>query len=128
VNEIIVRWLNDYEKAVSTKDYVNAKALYTESPVVFGTRVNWETNIDEYYERQWLAVWSTSRDFNFTKILALNKSLDLSFCAVLWSNVTVIGAKEIYREGRATFIFKNIGMKIKAVHSHFSETPIATNW
>lgn len=127
MDKIIVSWLNNFAKAVSTKDYAAAKALYAGSEVVFGTRVNWERNIDKYYKNQWLTVWGTSREFKFTEILALKKSKDLCYCAALWSNVTVIGAEENHREGRATFIFENLNNRIKLLHSHFSETPITLN-
>lgn len=123
----ILTWLSDFQNAVVKRDFASGRNLYSESPNMFGTRVNFSTNIQEYFEQQWRVIWESSWDFKFTKIIEINTNANMGFCAVTWSNMTRVGTEPIYREGRATFIFQNLDGKLQAVHSHISENPVPSN-
>jgi ketosteroid isomerase-like protein len=74
-------------------------------------------------DKQWRPVWNASTNFKFTTIEQIVESEDLQTCAVLWSNATKIKMRTVKRMGRATLIFQKSEDGLKAVHSHFSESP-----
>jgi ketosteroid isomerase-like protein len=119
----ILEWLRNFEKCVRKKNFEDAKQLYTATPVLFGTRVQVSTDIEEYYQFQWLKIWNTSENFAISEVIHIGSGADYSFAAVLWTNTTQIHDKQIERSGRATFVFEIEDGVYRAAHSHFSESP-----
>lgn len=122
----IESWLSLFEKAVREVSYDTGFTLYNANPTLFGTRVVVSGNLEEYCSNQWRGIWEKSHDFSFTEVLAAQASGEMGYAVVLWSNITDINGQEVFREGRATFIFAIKGNQANCVHSHFSEFPRKT--
>ena len=116
-------WLMEFESSVNHRDFERALSLYAESVLLFGTRVSISSDANEYVDKQWRPIWNASTNFKFTTIEQIVESEDLQTCAVLWSNATKIKMRTVKRMGRATLIFQKSKDGLKAVHSHFSESP-----
>jgi len=116
-------WLTTFEKVVNDRDFEGALGLYSDSAVLFGTRVAISKSIEDYSNRQWRLIWNSSQRFKISEILQVIEFDNLKTCAVLWRNETQIDMVLRQRSGRATFILHNSSRGLVAVHSHFSETP-----
>jgi len=125
VEEAVSAWLRDFEAAVRARDFEAGASLYEASGVFFGTRVPFAFELDDYMARQWETIWNHSADFRFTNVMKVSSSGSMVFCAVTWANETQINSLAVSRSGRATFVFSVSGTRVRAVHSHFSETPVS---
>jgi ketosteroid isomerase-like protein len=119
----IEAWLINFEKAVNDRDFEGALSLYSDSVVLFGSRVALSKSIEDYSNRQWRLIWNSSQHFKISEIVQVFDFDEIKTCAVLWTNETEIDMVLRKRSGRATFILHNGGRGLVAVHSHFSETP-----
>jgi ketosteroid isomerase-like protein len=123
VEELVAAWLTDFETAVRSRDFEAGANLYEASGVFFGTRAPYSFELTDYMRRQWESIWHHSEDFRFTDVMTVSGSGSIAFCAVTWANETQIDSLPVSRTGRATFVFSVSENGLRAVHSHFSETP-----
>jgi ketosteroid isomerase-like protein len=115
--------LADFETAVRSRDFEAGANLYEASGVFFGTRVPHSSELNDYMRGQWESIWPHSKDFRFTNVMTVSGGGSIAFCAVTWANKTQVDSLSVSRTGRATFVFSVSGNALRAVHSHFSETP-----
>ena len=122
-NAEILEWLRLFEKYVREKEFDKAKAMYKKSSDLFGTRVTYSSDIEEYQQLQWSKIWNVSEHFTIDKLIKTGVGDPYSFAVALWRNTTVVDQKKIERSGRATFVFEAEEGKLRAIHSHFSDSP-----
>jgi len=122
--ETIDHWLINFQNAIRSKDYLAALDLFDDEAIMFGTRINFSTALEEYAKNQWLQIWENSQNFTFTQVLKLLSAGELAWLATLWTNETNTGSGIEFRSGRATFVLQNQNGNWICVHSHFSETPL----
>jgi hypothetical protein len=119
----ILDWLTTFEKFVREKNFEDAKLLYKDSSTLFGTRVEYSTDIEHYQKFQWSNVWDTSENFTISQVVQMDSDDTLAIAAVLWTNTTSLDDVKVQRSGRATFVYEIQDGIPKAIHSHFSESP-----
>ena len=116
-------WMERFQASVRERDFETGLTLYSEKATMFGTRVSASTELNDYSQRQWRKIWTNSKDFRFEQITQMQSSGEFAFCSATWSNRTLVDGQLVERTGRATFVFQTLRGEIKAIHSHFSETP-----
>lgn len=119
-------WLRAFARAVRGRDYAAGTALFLPEVVAFGTVAERADGIGALVARQWRVVWETTRDFEFDyPSLRCEVFGDRAWVAAQWSSSAADGgAHGARRRGRASLVLARSERRWRAIHSHFSITPV----
>ncbi len=121
----VASWLERFAACVRERRYTDARKLFSEHVVGFGTTARRVTDLDELELRQWRPIWEASKDFHFE--LAELRTFDgehVLVAAVPFRSVGYDASSMPYsRPGRATLVLAQTSEGLMAVHSHFSLDP-----
>jgi ketosteroid isomerase-like protein len=118
------RWLEAMQECVRGGRFEDARELFADDAVAFGTVVPMAVGRQELERRQWRELWARTRDFAFQldqmHCLALGAGVAV---AVRWHSTGLSEDGPFERRGRATVVLAERGGRLVAVHSHFSLDP-----
>jgi ketosteroid isomerase-like protein len=133
VSDTSVReWLAAWGACVARVDIDEARHLFDDDVVGFGTRAEVAVGLDALVTEQWRHVWPAIADFAFDVDGAhvyLSSDGLLAVIATTWTSTGRGGAAEAGpRPGRATIVCRreSSGGPWRGVHTHFSLTPAGT--
>ncbi|HVC33577.1 MAG TPA: nuclear transport factor 2 family protein [Chloroflexota bacterium] len=121
------RWLSALQTCVRAVDFENARPLFAEDVVSFGTHASVVAGRDALERDQWRHVWPRIRDFSFrlddTRCLGDDRGLVV---VVPWDSLGVRPDGTTFpRPGRATVLLRLRERQWVAAHTHFSLSPPA---
>lgn len=120
----VVQWLQSFESHVRDRRYEEARALFSQGVLGFGTLAYTFDGLASL-EQQWREIWANSSGFHFDfSDLRVFGDGTLICAAVPWRSVgyDATGAPFL-RPGRATVVLSKEGDRLLAVHTHFSLAP-----
>lgn len=125
--EVLV-WLDAFASRVRERDLDGGRALFDEACRSFGTRGEVLDGLDDLVERQWRPTWTSTQGFAFDPAtVRVISAVDGSQAVVTgcWSSDGVREDGSTFpRRGRATIVVvPGAEGDLRAVHSHFSESP-----
>ena len=126
---LIRRWFECLADHVRTVDYVEARLLFAEDLIAFGTFADFVTGRDATEKEQWRNIWGTIDDFrcrldNVRAIISADRLTAVGMALFDSTGYSEDGAP-YDRPGRATVVFARaaIGEDWIARHTHFSLVP-----
>ena len=117
-------WLYAFAAHVRACDFAAASEMFADDVVSFGSWTGRMDGLEALVARQWNNVWPKTADFQFDLDNAVG---DSTWTAATWTSVALHadGTAHFTRRGRATFVFRREGIRLLAIHSHFSLDPAA---
>ena len=121
----VLEWMENFARAVCSRDYAAGRALFASDVFSFGTYSDQLDGLEALVTNQWEPVWSVTRDFQFIRETVLCRIIgDHAWVAVAWQSQGQAADGEWHdRYGRATLILERRAECWKAIHSHFSLQP-----
>ncbi|MCH9670138.1 MAG: nuclear transport factor 2 family protein [Gammaproteobacteria bacterium] len=122
-------WYDKWSGCVAAVDFENARALFANDVVGFGTFMDMVEGLDALEANQWRAIWPTIKNFRFrTEMLRVSVSPDRlhAMAMVPWESTGFEASGEAYdRPGRATTVLvrTNLDAPWLGIHTHFSLYP-----
>ena len=123
----VVQWLAQWEDRIASQDFQAARELFDLAAIGFGTVAPRANGLDDLVERQWRVVWTRNQRFRFLpETLVVWADGSLLVAAVQWQSVaTASDTGEPYcRDGRATIVLRETDCGVRALHTHFSISPV----
>lgn len=122
----IARWLEDFAAAVRAADYARGAALFDPDALGFGTVAASAQGLDQLVRDQWRPVWDATEGFRFDLPPArIEVEGAFAWVAATWSSQGLVeGGKPFPRAGRATILLRHGAGGWRAVHTHFSLSPV----
>lgn len=114
-------WLDSFAACVRERDTERARPLFDDNCISYGTRIAEADGLDMLVEHQWTPIWNSTSGFDFDADSIRTRSSEdgsLLMVAARWSSY---GAA--LRHGRCTFVLRDAGERVVALHSHFSLVP-----
>jgi hypothetical protein len=118
-------WLEEFAACVRNRHYEQARNLFSDAVIGYGTNVRSVVGLTELEQRQWRVIWEASTDFRFNlEHLVLFGDERLVVAVLAWSSVGYDTEQAPFqRPGRATIVLSRQGGVMLAVHTHFSLDP-----
>lgn len=123
VKSKVLQWLRDWEVLINSQDFANARPLFAEDVVSFGTFSEILTGLSDLEARQWRVIWPTIAGFTFDdpKIVT---SGDTAVVISLWHSEGKTKDGGWYaRRGRCTLVLTQQDERLICIHSHLSMEP-----
>lgn len=121
----IRRWFEEFEACVRAVDFERGRSYFVEDAVAFGTRADVVSGLDNLVRHQWQGIWGNIRDFAF-RLDQLHGGADgnLAWGVAPWTSTGFDrDGNPFPRPGRATVVFRRVGDRWLAQHTHFSLNP-----
>lgn len=112
-------WLHAFESAVRRRDYVDARELFNPAVIAFGTVVPFACGVWQLETEQWRKIWEITTGFTFGAA-TIDTSGELATICAMWTSF----ADATLRAGRSTIVLRRDNEKWRAIHTHFSLTPV----
>jgi len=121
-----VRWLEEFAAAVRAADYAGGAALFDPDALGFGTVAERAQGLETLMREQWRQVWGSTEGFRFDLAGArIEVEGDLAYAATGWSSTGFLADGAPFpRSGRATIVLRRRADGLRAVHTHFSLSPL----
>jgi ketosteroid isomerase-like protein len=122
----VLLWLRKWERLINSQDFAEARSLFSNDVVSFGTFAELLTGLDDLEARQWRKIWPTIVGFTFDEPLVLVSEENPQTATVisLWHSQGKAGKDGFYqRRGRATLVLRNQKNGLRCIHSHLSMEP-----
>lgn len=125
----IADWFASWDKLVDGVNFVPARALFSDSVIGFGTRMNTVQGLDRLERDQWRRVWPTIDGFHFdlsTLECLVSPDRLQGVGIAVWRSIGYGGDGTPFdRPGRATVVFERPAADEpwKAAHTHISLNP-----
>lgn len=128
--ESVTAWLNEWQSLIRARDFDNARALFQEDVVGFGTAVEMASGLEELVNFQWGVTWPHIDGFTFDLDRGRIETADggaLAWVATPWHSKGIRPSGELFdRGGRCTILLTRSDPDApwKAIHTHFSLIPV----
>jgi hypothetical protein len=132
IEALIPRWLDEFARLVRARDPGSARHLFAPTCTAFGTRVEHADDLDELASRQWGPTWDATREFRFVAgTVGIVSAGSGAACATArWESQGIAADGSTFdRRGRASIVLaedETADLGLRAVHTHFSESPRGT--
>ena len=119
-------WLRHFAAAVRARDFASGGKMFDGDVISFGTVCFRVENLDELAQQQWRLIWLNTTDFDFEYDSA-RAVVDENLAAVIatWKSTGYDRKQKPFeRRGRATIVLRKGRSGWKAIHTHFSLSPV----
>ena len=117
-------WLQLFARLVREQNFDAARYLFHPHCRSFGTLAVETTDRDQLVDQQWIPTWTTTRGFSVDPgSVHVESGGDLRILTARWSSLGASDGTDFARHGRCTFVLREVGETLRAVHSHFSLDP-----
>ena len=117
-------WLQLFARLVREQNFEAARYLFHPHCRSFGTLAVETTDRDQLVDQQWIPTWTTTRGFSVDPgSVHVESGGDLRILTARWSSLGASDGTDFARHGRCTFVLREVGETLRAVHSHFSLDP-----
>jgi ketosteroid isomerase-like protein len=118
-------WFRHLERCVRAVDFDEARPIFAEEAVGFGTFGAMLDGLDALVAGQWQQIWPTIERFTFDlSSLRCGSNGSLVWAICRWDSVGHAADGSTFdRPGRATVILTRRDGTLKALHTHFSLVP-----
>lgn len=106
VEDRVRQWLREWEDLINAADFENARPLFSESVLSFGTLAEILYGRSELEALQWRKVWPAIADFRFERPQILQLGDDIVVVSLWHSRGKAKDGGWYTRRGRATLVLK----------------------
>lgn len=122
----VIKWLDSWQDLINSVQYEQARSLFSDDVIAFGTVAGVMEGLSDLESRQWRHVWHRIKDFCFEKSTAVifsepNSAMATVCC--LWHSLGKTQSSWYERRGRVTLVLARKSGSILCLHSHFSMEP-----